>query len=76
MPKRQSRLFVMKAFFFVYCQAISICADITMKKGMTLSSSYLGMTGHFFCRLDFENRVVVLVRILAHPHTAEHIRVT
>ena len=58
--------------FVSYAQKIT---DIWTKKGMT--SSYLGITGHFFCRHDQRKHVVTLaVRILPHPHNAEHIRFT
>ena len=61
--------------FLLYAQKISVCTDIWTKKGMT--SSYLGITGHFFCRQDQKKHVVTLaVRILPHPHTAEYIRST
>ena len=42
-----------------------------------MTSSYLGITGHFFCRHDYKKLTVTLaVRILAYPHTAEHVRST
>ena len=61
--------------FIADAQKITLCADIWTKKGMT--SSYLGITGHFFCRLDQRKHIVTLaVRNLPHPHNAEHIRST
>lgn len=61
--------------FVADAQKITLCADIWTKKGMT--SSYLGITGHFFCRCDQRKHIVTLaVRNLPHPHNAEHIRST
>ena len=52
---------------------VSICADIWTKKGM--SSSYLGVTAHFFSPKDhLRHRVTVAVRRMPSPHTAENIR--
>ena len=39
-----------------------------------MTSSYLGITGHYSCRHDYKKHTVV--RILAHSHMAEHIRST
>jgi len=52
---------------------VSLCADIWTKKGM--SSSYLGVTAHFFTQHDhMRHRVTLAVRRLHHPHTAKTIR--
>lgn len=51
---------------------ISLCADIWSKKGM--SSSYLGMTAHFFSQCDHRHQVTLAVRRLPHPHTGSNIR--
>ena len=54
-------------------QKVSLCADVWTKKGM--SSSYLGITAHFFSSLDHRrHRVTLAVRRIPHPHTAENIR--
>ena len=54
-------------------QHVSLCADIWSKKGLT--SSYLGITAHFFGRKDHrKHRIVLAVRKFAHPHTGEHVR--
>ena len=48
---------------------------VYVKRGMT--SSYLGITGHFLCRHGYKKHIVMLaVRVLAHPHMAEHIKFT
>ena len=52
---------------------VSICADIWSKKGMT--SSYLGITGHFYSKKDCRRHSVTLaVRRMPSPHTGENIR--
>lgn len=52
---------------------VSVCTDIWTKRGMT--SSYLGITAHFFSKFDHRKHIVALaVRKLCHPHTAENIR--
>lgn len=52
---------------------IGICCDIWSKKG--LSSSYLGITAHFFSRSDHRRHTVTLaVRRLTCSHTAVNIR--
>lgn len=54
-------------------QRVSICADIWTKKGM--SSSYLGITAHFFTHSDHVcHRVTLAVRRMPSPHTGENIR--
>ena len=54
-------------------QKVSICADVWTKKGMT--TSYLGLTAHFFCRSDLKRHVATIaVRRLPHPHTADNIK--
>ena len=53
-------------------QHVSLCADIWSKKGLT--SSYLGITAHFFGRKDHrKHHIVLAVRKFAHPHTGEHV---
>ena len=51
---------------------ISICADIWSKKGM--SSSYLGITGHFYSQKDHLRHCVTLAVRMPSPHTGENIR--
>ena len=52
---------------------VSLCADIWSKKGLT--SSYLGVTAHFFSRRDHQRHVVTLcVKRMPSPHTAQHVR--
>ena len=52
---------------------VSLCADIWTKKGM--SSSYLGVTAHFFSPKDHLRHCVTLaVRRMPSPHTAENVR--
>ena len=47
---------------------INFCADIWSKKG--LSSSYLGLTAHFFCPAKQSIKHVTLaVRVFPYPHT-------
>ena len=59
--------------FISKAQKISLCADIWIKKGM--SSSYLGVTAHFFTKHDHTRRQVTLVvRQIHHPHTADTVR--
>ena len=60
---------------FSYAHKISLCADLWTKMGMT--SSYLGITGHFLCRRGYKKHIVMLaIHVLAQPHTAEHIKFT
>lgn len=59
--------------FMSTAQRFSLCADIWSKKG--LSSSYLGITAHFFARKDHQKHSVTLaVRKFPHPHTGERVR--
>ena len=59
--------------FLQESKKISICADIWSKKGMT--SSYLGVTGHFFSRKDHRRHSATLaVRRMPQQHTGENIR--
>ena len=59
--------------YLLEANKVSITADIWTKKGM--SSSYLGVTGHFFSRKDHRRHVVTLaMRRMPSPHTAENIR--
>ena len=52
---------------------VALCADIWSKKGLT--SSYLGVTAHFFSRKDHRKHVVTLcVKRMPSPHTAVHVR--
>ena len=52
---------------------VALCADIWSKKGLT--SSYLGVTAHFFSRKDHRRHVVTLcVKRTPSPHTAAHVR--
>ena len=71
-------LIKLKAKMSVHVQsanAISLCCDIWSKKG--LSSSYLGVTAHFFLRCDRRRHIVTLaVRRLTSSHTAATIRLT
>ena len=54
-------------------QRVSVCTDIWTKRGMT--SSYLGVTAHFFSRHNQRRHSVTLaVRLFDHPHTAERVR--
>ena len=66
----------MKAKVSIYMdssQKISVCADIWTKRGMT--SSYLGVTAHFFSKHDLRRHSATLaVRFFPHPHTAERVR--
>ena len=69
-------LFDVKAniqIFLSEAQKVSLCSDIWTKKGMT--SSYLGITAHFFSRRDHKrHRVTLAVRRMPHPHNAVNIR--
>lgn len=59
--------------FLQESKKISICADIWSKKGMT--SSYLGVTAHFFSRKDHRRHSATLaVRRMPQQHTGENIR--
>ena len=52
---------------------VALCADIWSKRGLT--SSYLGVTAHFFSRKDHRKHVVTLcVKRMPSPHTAVHVR--
>ena len=52
---------------------VSLCADIWSKKGLT--SSYLGLTAHFFSCHDHRKHCVTLaVRKMQGRHTAENVR--
>ena len=47
---------------------INFCADIWSKKGLT--SSYLGLTAHFYCPdTSCIQHATLAVRELPHPHT-------
>ena len=59
--------------YLIDAQKVSICADVWTKKGMT--TSYLGLTVHFYCRSDLKRHVATIaVRRLPHPHTADNIK--
>ena len=59
--------------YLMDAQKVSICADVWTKKGMT--TSYLGLTAHFFCRSDLKRHVATIaVRRLPYPHTADNIK--
>ena len=66
----------LKATIHTYLAAarkVSLCADIWSKKGMT--SSYLGVTAHFFSSRDHRKHSTTLaVRRLLDRHTAEHVK--
>ena len=51
---------------------IALCADIWSKKGLT--SSYLGVTAHFFSRKDHRKHVTLCVKRMPSPHMALHVR--
>ena len=52
---------------------VALCADIWSKYGPT--SSYLGVTAHFFSRKDHQKHVVTLcVKRMPSRHTAVHVR--
>ena len=54
-------------------QRISLCADIWSKKGST--SSYLGITAHFFSKKDnCRHCVTMSVKRFFHPHTGQCVR--
>ena len=56
----------------VDAQKVSICADVWTKKDN--STSYLGLTAHFFCRRDLKRHVATIaVRRLPYLHTADNI---
>ena len=59
--------------YLAAAQKVSLCADIWSKKGMT--SSYLGVTAHFFSSHDHRKHCATLAvrRLLGH-HTAEHVK--
>ena len=66
----------LKASIHIYLAAarkVSLCADIWSKKGMT--SSYLGVTAHFFSFHDHRKHCATLAvrRLLGH-HAAEHVK--
>ena len=57
-------------FYLDSAQRVSVCTDIWTKRGMT--TSYLGLSAHFFSRHDHQRHFVTLaVRLFGHPHTAE-----
>ena len=59
--------------YLLQARKISICADIWSKKGM--SSSYLGITTHFYSKKDHRRHSVTLaVRRIPSPHTGDNIR--
>ena len=59
--------------YLVNARKITICADVWTKKGM--STSYLGLIAHFFCRHDLKRHIATIaVRRLPHPHSADNIR--
>ena len=59
--------------YITAAQRVCLCADIWSKEG--LSSSYLGVTAHFFSKKDHQKHNVTLaVRKFAHPHTGEQVR--
>ena len=59
--------------YLMDAQKISICADVWTKKGIT--TSYLGLMAHFFCRSDLKRHVpTIAVRRLPHPLTADNIK--
>ena len=59
--------------FLIEAHAISLCADIWTKRG--LSSSYLGVTAQFFSLKDQKlHNVVLAVRSMSHPHTCDAIK--
>ena len=59
--------------YLLEARKISICADIWTKRGM--SSSYLGITSHFYSKKDHRRHSVTLaVRRLPSPHTGDNIR--
>ena len=75
--KELDQVFIeLKAKISVHLQSanfISICSDIWSKKGLT--SSYLGITAHFFSRSDHRRHTATLaVRRLVSSHTAYAIR--
>ena len=56
-------------------QRISLCADIWSKNSKGLTSSYMGITAHFFSRKDHCRHCVTLaVTRFPHPHTGQHVR--
>ena len=60
---------------FSHAHKICLRADLWTKRGMT--SSYLGITGHFLCRRGCKKHIVMLeLCVLAHSHMAEHIKFT
>lgn len=58
--------------FLLEANKMSICVDIWSKKGMT--SSYLGITAHFYSHKDRRLHTVTLaVRRMPSPHTGDNI---
>jgi len=58
--------------FLLKANKISMCADIWSKRGIT--SSYLGVTAHFYCSKDHRRHNVTLaVRRMPLNHTGENI---
>ena len=59
--------------FLLEANKMSICVDIRSKKGMT--SSYLGITAHFYSHKDRRLHTVTLaMRRMPSPHTGDNIR--
>ena len=59
--------------FLLEANKMSICVDIWSKKGMT--SSYLGITAHFYSHKDCRLHTVTLaVCRMPSPHTGDNIR--
>ena len=59
--------------FLAQARKVSLCTDIWSKKRLT--SSYLGVTAHFFSKKDHKRHVMTLcVKRMPSPHTAEHVR--
>ena len=58
---------------FSSASKINLCADIWTKRGM--SSSYLGVSAHFFSRKDHKRQVATLaIRRMPPEHTGDNIR--
>ena len=52
---------------------VNLCADIWSKKGLT--SSYLGITAHFYCSFTKKLKNATLAfRLLPHPHTSIYVQ--
>jgi len=62
-----------KSTYIKNANAVSITCDIWLKKGLT--SSYLGVTAHFFSKTDRHRHIVTLaVRRPTTSHTASNVR--